>query len=278
MLQNFCIIHRRKPRIFDGGEAPVWSTCLRSLAFVKSPAAVVTEAQDATYVGARAYAFLLEVVCGLHSPIVGETEVFGQFKIFVDEWLKAQPECSGLAQKVLADAKALRSKHLRKIGNQSYGSWLRKNVKAKEVHLLGGGQLVREVLPYLNKQGKIVSVHVRDPRKVDFHTGSVKAIPECGFVSGALVIAAPMTAVEIESWLGDKEPSQIFDLRDNSCADPLKRAGEHHGLRAIFNQIQESKAKLQPVIEKVRADIAVCAEKISAQALVRPQGWDDLCA
>jgi glutamyl-tRNA reductase len=278
MLQNFCIIHRRKPRVFDRVEAPVWSTCLRSLAFAKSPAAIVTEPQDAVYLGARAYAFLLEVICGLHSPIVGETEVFGQFKIFVDEWLKSQPECAALAQRVLADAKALRSKHLRKIGNQSYGSWLRKNVKAQEVHILGGGQLVREVLPYLNKQGKTVSVHVRDPRKVDFHTGNVQNISECGFDRGAVVIAAPMTAAEIENWLGDKKPSQIFDLRDNSCSDPLKRDCEHHGLRAIFNQIEESKTKLLPVIEKVRADIAVCADKISAQALVRPQGWDDLCA
>lgn len=278
MLQNFCIIHRRKPRTFNQGDVPVWATCLRSLAFVKSPNAIATEPQDAIYTGIKAYEFLLEVVCGLHSPIVGETEVFGQFKIFMQTWLKAQPEYAGLAQKVLSDAKALRAKHLSRLGNQSYGSWLRKNVKADEVHILGGGQLVREVLPYLNKQGKTVTVHVRDTSKVDFTTCTVAPISKPGFSGGALVIAAPMTASEIEQWLGDNHPSQIFDLRDNSCLDPLQRECEHHGLKAIFNQIEENKSKLLPVIERVRAGISVCAEKLTAQSIIRPQGWDDLCA
>lgn len=256
----------------------MWATCLRSLAFVKSPAAVVTEPQDGIYLGAKAYQFLLEVVCGLHSPIVGETEVFGQFKIFMIEWLKAQPEYAALAQRVLSDAKNLRSKHLSKLGNQSYGSWLRKKVKADEVHILGGGQLVREVLPYLNKQGKTVSVHVRNASKVDFHTGTVNEICKRGFTAGALVIAAPMSAAEIEKWLGDRHPTQIFDLRDDSCTDSLRRDCEHHGLKAIFNQIEENKSKLLPVIARVRADIVACTDKLIAQVLVRPQGWDDLCA
>ncbi len=278
MTNNFCIIHRRKPRTFDNVGAPVWATCLRSLAFVASPSDVVVEPQDGVYVGARAYEFLLEVVCGMHSPIVGETEVFGQFKVFMAEWLLAQPEWTALAQRILGDAKAIRSKHLSKLGNQSYGSWLRKHVKSNDVHVLGGGQLVREVLPYLNKQGKTVSVHVRNAKKIDFHTGTVNEICKRGFVRGALVIAAPMSAAEIELWLGDKHPTQIFDLRDNSCEDPLQRDCEHHGLKAIFNHIEANKSKLLPVIERVRADIVACTEKLTAHALVRPQGWDDLCA
>jgi len=281
MLSNFCIIHRRKPRVFDpldSIEAPVWSTCLRSLAFVKTPAAIRTEEIDEVYTRGHAYQFLLEVVCGLHSPIVGETEVFGQFKLFMNQWLKVNPECTGLAQKILSDAKLLRSKHLSNLGNQSYGSWLRKNVKTNSVHILGGGQLVREVLPYLNKQGKDVALHVRDPRKIDFHTGTVKPIEAFAFTEGALVIAAPMAATEIEKWLGGKYPTQIFDLRDNSCTDRLQRDCEHHGLRAIFNQIEQNKTRLQPVIERVSTEIMNCAEKIATQALVRPQGWDDLCA
>lgn len=278
MLTNFCIVHRRKPRTFQAEAAPVWATCLRSLAFVKSPAEVVTEAHDEVYVGPKAYVFLLEIICGLHSPIVGETEVFGQFKNFMAHWLSHQPEHSGLAQRVLADAKALRSRHLSRLGNQSYGSWLRKNVKTTDVHILGGGHLVREVLPYLTKQGKNVTVHVRDPRKVDFHSGSVQQINRQAFTGGALIVAAPMSAAEIGEWLKDQTPEQIFDLRDNSCTDVIAKAPEHHGLKAIFKQIEENKTKLLPVVEKVRTEISALTNKLTSQALIRPQGWDDLCA
>src|SRR5690606_7531775 len=185
---------------------------------------------------------------------------------------KLQPEHTVLAQRILSDAKALRAKNLSRLGNQSYGSWLRKNVKTSQVHILGGGQLVREILPYLNKQGKAVSLHVRDPRKIDFHTGNVQEIQARGFTEGALVIAAPMTAQGIEKWLGDLHPIQIFDLRDNSCADPLNRASEHHGLKAIFNQIEKNKSSLIPVIDKVRAEISMCVDRVATQALIRPQG------
>lgn len=278
MLTNFCIIHRRKPRFFQEAGAPVWATCLRSLAFVKSPGEVVTEAHDEIYVGPKAYVFLLEIICGLHSPIVGETEVFGQFKNFVNHWLTHQPEHAGLAQKVLADAKALRSRHLSRLGNQSYGSWLRKNVRSDEVHILGGGHLVKEILPYLTKQGKKVTVHVRDPRKIDFHSGPVREIQNRQFTGGALIVAAPMTAAEIGAWLGANQPEQTFDLRDNSCTDKVIQATEQYGLKAIFKQIEENKTKLLPVVEKVRTEISALTTKICSQTLVRPQGWDDLCA
>lgn len=282
MLQNFCIVHRRKPHVFGSSEqVPVWATCLRSLAFTQSPASIDIHSQDQIFTGPKAYAFLLEIICGLHSPIVGETEVFGQFKIFLTEWLNRQPECSSLVQKILGDAKVLRSKYLSHLGNQSYGSWLRKNVKSSEVHILGGGQLVQEILPYLNKQGKSVVMHVRNPRKVDFFSGEVHSLDAQAFSGrGALIIAAPMTAPQIHNWMGThSRPEQIFDLRDNSHLDPvLNSFGESHGLRAIFDQIETNKSKLLPVIERVKSEIVECADKMTAQALVRPQGWDDLCA
>lgn len=279
-------MHRRKPLVFDvaglfpaGSKAAVWATCLRSLAFVKSLNDIELDARDEVYERDEAYRFLLEVVCGLHSPILGETEVFGQFKAFAPKWLGVQPEHSGLAQKVLADAKALRSKYLSHLGNQSYGSWLRKNVRTEQVHILGGGQLAREILPYLTKQGKSVSLHVRNPQKIDFHeANAIHTIKSQNFAEGALIIAAPLTAQEINEWLGERLPEQVFDLRDNSCADPINRCGDHHGLNAIFNQIEQNKARLMPVIEEVRAQISSCADKIAAQSLIRPQGWDDLCA
>ena len=281
MLNELCIVHRRKPAVFDLAkiDGPVWATCLRSLAFV-SPVqgAVLEQAHDEKYVGKAAYQFLLEVVCGLHSPIVGETEVFGQFKLFMAEWLKIQPQYAVLAQRILSDAKSLRSEFLSGLGNQSYGSWLRKNLKENTLHIIGGGHLVREVLPYLTKQGKKVVLHVRNPGKVDFFEGEIRRIDENAFSEGALIIAAPLTSVEIEKWLGGQQASQVFDLRDNSCSDKVQSAFESHGLKDIFQQIEENKIRLVPLVETVRGEIALRAEKLAATAVVRPQGWDDICA
>ena len=60
----------------------VWRTCVRQVAFVDDPAAIPQGV--AAWHDEAAYAHLLEVVCGLHSPIVGETEVLHQFKVFAD--------------------------------------------------------------------------------------------------------------------------------------------------------------------------------------------------
>lgn len=281
MLTDLCIVHRRKPNTFTPEEAvgPVWATCLRSLLFTKvEKGEPVAQLSDDFFIGADAYKFLLEVVCGLHSPIIGETEVFGQFKLFIEEWLQHQPQHSVLAQKVLSDAKAIRSGYLSNLGNQSYGSWLRKNLRENTIHILGGGHLVQEVLPYLTKQGKKVTLHVRNPEKVNFFDGPTCRLSDKKFDEGALIIAAPLASSEIEQWLGGRQATQVFDLRDNSCSDKVQSAFESHGLKDIFHQIEQNKARLIPLVEKVHAEIETRAIKLSATAIVRPQGWDDICA
>lgn len=281
MITNLCIVHRRKPNTFNSEETmgPLWATCLRSLLFVTPEQGErIAQAHDEYYLGINAYKFLLEVVCGLHSPIVGETEVFGQFKLFIEEWLFKQPQHAALAQRILSDAKALRSEYLSNLGNQSYGSWLRKNLREDTIHILGGGHLVQEILPYLTKQGKKVTLHVRSPEKINFFDGAIRRISDHAFDQGALIIAAPLASMEIEAWLGGRQAAQIFDLRDNSCSDKIQSAFDSVGLKDIFRQIEQNKARLVPLVEKVHAEIHLRALKLSAAAIVRPQGWDDICA
>ncbi|NJL24224.1 MAG: hypothetical protein HC902_02940 [Calothrix sp. SM1_5_4] len=58
MLQDFCIVHRRKPRVFQESSAPVWSTCLRSLAFTGIPhRGIQIHPDDEQYAGSKAYQF-----------------------------------------------------------------------------------------------------------------------------------------------------------------------------------------------------------------------------
>lgn len=286
MTNELCIVHRRKPFTFPATDAPVWSTCLRSLAFVRAEQiGALAQDGDEFYLREHAYQFLLEIVCGLHSPILGETEVFGQFKAFTTAWLQLEPQRATLIQRIFQDAKIIRKQHLENLGIQSYGSWIRKNVKADRIHILGGGLLAQEVTPYLTKAGKEVFTHVRDPRKyaacepaaAELGT-TIRALSEQAFSGGALIIAAPVSATFIKEWLREVTPSQVFDLRETADADPILLKTEEHRLSRIFQEIEATKNRLQPVIAKVREDIRVCAEKFASQAIIRPLGWDDLCA
>lgn len=276
MLQDFSVIHRRKPDVFAGLKDPVWSTCLRGLAFVKGRPDFPIMACDEVYHQHLAYQFLLEIICGLHSPIIGETEVLGQFKIFAQSWVQLDESREPLVQRLLNDAKAIRSRHLSGMGNQSYGSWLRKNLNSTsgQIHILGAGHLVQEILPYLEKQGEVI-LHARSPDKVGFFS-RVLNLKKSRFDKGALVVAAPLSGEEIRQWLNGSTPEQIFDLRDNSSSDAVCPTAVP--LAEIFGQIEQTKAQLRPVVEKIKVEIAHRSELVAGQERVRPQGWDDLCA
>src|SRR5215216_7146041 len=61
-----------------------WQTCLRRIVFLhrNEPRTFADKPGTQTYFGRDAYQFLLEVICGLHSPLVGENAVMGQFRKF----------------------------------------------------------------------------------------------------------------------------------------------------------------------------------------------------
>ncbi|HXM50499.1 MAG TPA: hypothetical protein VN956_21845, partial [Pyrinomonadaceae bacterium] len=69
-----------------------WQTCLRRILFLnrfENGALIEAAENDAlfsgsveVYRGREAFGFLLEVICGLNSPLLGETAVMGQFREF----------------------------------------------------------------------------------------------------------------------------------------------------------------------------------------------------
>ncbi len=273
MHHELSIVHRAKPQVFLEPCFPVWTTCLRSLAFTRCDA-MGLEGTDQYFEREDAYRFLLEVICGLHSPILGETEVFGQFKNFAREWVKLDPSRMMVVQSLLSDAKFIRAKHLAHLGHQSYGSWVRKNLRAHEVHILGSGHMVSEILPYVQKAVAKSVLHVREKSRIEgFETHLMQAK---AFGDGALLIAAPLSSQVITEWLNGKVPRQIFDLRDNSSQDPLAQAD--FKLADIFADLEATKSRLQPILGEVRQEIEQCSAKFFLKPLIRPQGWDDLCA
>jgi glutamyl-tRNA reductase len=274
MLKDFHLIHRRKPHMSSLEGTLVWETCLRSISFSAQPHPA--HVSDEIFSNQFAYQFLLEVICGLHSPVVGETEVFGQFKNFTKIWLEQQPGRTALVQRLFSEAKEIRSQYLRNLGTQSYGSWLKRKVTCERIHILGAGSLVKDVAPYLLKMADSVTVHARTPEKVNIGGVKVSPLAAQAFDGGCLIVAAPLKAAEIHQWL-ISTPQEVFDLRDTSSSDPLNH-NNRHVLNDVFGEIERTKALLQPVVETVKSDILARSERVAQQVHVRPQGWDDICA
>src|SRR6266850_7387419 len=111
------------PVVFNGVE---WQTCLRRILFLnrfENSALIEAAERDSLvsgsveiYRGRDAYGFLLEVICGLNSPLLGETAVMGQFREFcVHARFSNTPWGWFLRQftaNVLVDAKRVRHDHL----------------------------------------------------------------------------------------------------------------------------------------------------------------------
>src|ERR1700733_2440707 len=88
-LSDLAIIHTPKP----GGtpaagsisaEAFLLDSCLRRVWIQRWNSE--TELAEGVRTGAEAYAFLLRLICGLESRILGETDIFGQFKEAWKTW------------------------------------------------------------------------------------------------------------------------------------------------------------------------------------------------
>ena len=64
--------------------APICRTCLREVAFADDVMALSNAGDEGLrLVEGEAYRMVLEILCGLQSPMIGETQVMGQFKAFL---------------------------------------------------------------------------------------------------------------------------------------------------------------------------------------------------
>jgi len=116
-------------------------TCLRFIAISRELPKYIPESVEQFY-GVEAYCFLLEVACGLHSKIQGESEIFGQIK---QAWQNHEDKKSlnRTMNHLFADTKRIRTAHLHGIGGQSYAGATQKLLGLKKDHsvlVIGAGQ------------------------------------------------------------------------------------------------------------------------------------------
>lgn len=286
------------PAVISGLE---WQTCLRRILFLNAndSRALIEAAEDGQTVpptvevfrGKEAYRFLLEVICGLNSPIVGETAVMGQFKEFL---LQAKFPKSpwgtflrDLSTRLMMDAKRIRHAHLQGLGSQSYGSLVRQNVKGMPaVAVLGAGKLAREILPWLIGKTKVMVFcrNLEHAKDLADEYPEIQLHKYCADDAGweqkevGLVIAAPLSATQVQQWasLQSTNFSKCLDLRGEAETDPM--AGPAIKLHELFEALRAERQRLEKHVDAARAEIKQLVQSQSRQAQFRPFGWEDLCA
>ena len=252
-----------------------------------------TRTDSEVHRGKDAYRFLLEVVCGLRSPLIGETEVLGQFRAFCAKasfpptswgWFLRQ-----VTADLIVDAKRVRHRHLEGLGCHSYGGLVRQHLKGvPSVALIGTGQLASEVVPWLIGKAQL-TIFCRNPLRAQ---ALVEKYPQIrleqfttahpGHEDGAvaLVIAAPLTSHEIQNWvqLQSTNFTRAFDLRAEAVTDPLQVSFPVVALAELFAAVKNEQYRFAPRVEAARKEIELAVKRQADQTRFRPFGWEDLCA
>lgn len=194
-----------------------------------------------------------------------------------------------LTSNLLVDAKRVRHDHLQGLGSQTYGSLVRQQVKGLPmVSVLGAGQLAREILPWLIGKTKVRVLY----RNWDHAKELLNDYPDIELVrfslddtapqqpQTGLLIAAPLTAVEVENWVRRQSSSfsKCLDLRGEAETDPLALSCPVIKLSELFDALRNDRQKLEGRVAAARAEIKLLSQRQMQQAQFRPFGWEDLCA
>jgi len=142
----------------------VLKTCQRHLVLTlsqdKSIAAQLSPSDF--YRGEEAYQFLLEIICGLQSQLLGENEIVHQFKQSYAEYLEQRETNSAISpiiEKLLMDAKKIRTAYLSGIGQKTYAALTRKKVlhhgPVDKILIMGSGNLAIDLINQFKKRADI---------------------------------------------------------------------------------------------------------------------------
>jgi glutamyl-tRNA reductase len=286
---RLALIHR--PRGANPATQPStsWRTCLREVQFIDAAAGSLPACEPVLQ-DADAYALLLEIVCGLRSPLIGETEVQAQFKSFMaaldpaaDRWLRR------LGERVLADAKSIREQYLQGFGSHSYGRLASRHIVGDRVALIGTGALARQVLH---------SAPAGVP--VDLWGRRLEHVPDCGdravrylLIANAdlgapanesatsMVVAAPIGEHDLNA-IARHYPcvSRLIDLRAADQETPIEASVPVVTLSMLLAEgsTMASAGSNASVPAAASAEVRRRARAFACREELRPFGWDDLCA
>lgn len=271
----------------DGGPippgVPVWRTCLREVLFSEC-ADPLHGAGGTPLLGGRAYRLLLEILCGLQSPMIGETQVVAQFKGFLAGLSPEHAWMRRTGQRLLADARRVRTAHLQGLGTRSYGSAVRACIGPSDaVALVGTGKLAVEIIPCIAEAGRALHQWGRAPavptrpgicyRSLD----SIDSFPGSD-EPAVLVIAAPAPSSTIARVAAAyRRLTRVIDLRAEAEADPPGGSVARITLRDLFASMDDASRVVLTRVDAARAEIADRSRRYEVRDEVRPFGLEDLC-
>ncbi len=269
MVSSLVVVHKKGDLSAFGPSWYEWKTCLRHILIGHSQLLESDRLQLKgcdIYKDIDALRFLMEVASGLHSPMVAETEVFGQYRKFINSipytdcqwgvWLKNSLE------QIRLHVKRIRFEHLVGVGSQSYGSLVRRKSKGhSSVNFVGSGALVQEILPWLAKHKGPINIYCRDPKKAklqlsDFNFINIKCLKSLPDGEGALIVCAPLKSSELAEGSHMGPFKSIIDLRGESRKDPLQTDIKVESLDELFEEIQKNKDSSSVKILNAQSHIA----------------------
>jgi glutamyl-tRNA reductase len=265
-----------------------WRTCLREVSFADDQGRrTEAAARGHRLIEGEAYRFLLEVLCGLQSPMLGETQVMGQFKSFLAALGRDEAWLNRVGQRLLTDAREVRTRHLQGLGSRSYGSAVRRFVAdARHTVLIGTGKLAAEILPFLADEGRTVDQWGRSDEgaSTGYPTLTYRTLDQVETAEGSaaptsLVIAAPVPS-DVVDRVAARYPTLQFvvDLRGEMGSDPLHVDAPVVTLQDLFDQMEAANKFAASRVAAARSEIAARSRQYALREELRPFGWDDLCA
>ena len=255
----------------------IWRTCLREIAFVDDlPRDAVPGSGWLT--DGDAYGLLVEIVTGLRSPLIGETEVQAQFKAFLASLDGARhAKLLKLGQRVLGDAKTIRQRHLQGFGAHSYGRLAlaphsrprRRRARRDRRPGQGRSRRARRQAP----RGAVGS------RRATARPCSARRRPCEPSNDVAIVVAAPVSGPALAAVIACyPRLVAVIDLRSTDERTPLVLDARVVTLEDLFADARQSGTLAAGHVDRARADIHQLGREYDRRLELRPFGWDDVCA
>ncbi|MBT3983251.1 MAG: hypothetical protein HOE90_17995 [Bacteriovoracaceae bacterium] len=275
-------------------------TCQRTIvlqhSWSEADTPVEQEPSIQKYCGKDAYIFMLEVICGLQSHVLAENEITSQFKKSFLEYIKSDhknPLLIKIMEKLLKDAKEVRTKHLIGLGHNTYAgltrSIMERKNKLESILILGSGDLAID-LCYQFKKKYDVYISARNPEKVKTLCleHGVKAVPwmdakeYCNFSHMANTLGGNQVLLDhsfFKSWAASHNKNNILvDLSSPSTIDTSFSLGEGvFRLEDLFSLgATKNKDKMDKISQARDYMKKLAQHRDLSFMLSLPFGWEEL--
>ncbi|EMJ96729.1 glutamyl-tRNAGlu reductase [Leptospira alstonii] len=261
-----------------------WMTCMRTIWIADSRIHGEPSALPATlekYDGYEGYRFVLEVISGLHSKLLGETEVLAQFRDkFKNSSLPSSAFGEYLARfrdSLIQDSRSIRSRYLQNIGEQSYGGLANKYLKnTVSVSLLGTGQLAEKILPWL-KNRNVTLVGRNEKRLLELSNESdisVQLLNDWNPSTEAIVIAAPLDLSSYSDSIVNG--AVVVDFREVPLEEKWPDTVQYVSFAAMLDSLRETEERALRIRERIRPALDELVEERELEAQQFVFGWEDL--